>query len=85
MFIVKWLKPNKEIYYRYYQDLYGAHTDEYPYIGYMYVGYKNGFDHEIIDINYLYNDKIWTYEEYLKREFLNNKKGLKRFLKKPFR
>lgn len=85
MFIVKWLKPNGDIYYRYYKSLYGAHTDEYPYIGYMYIGYKNGFDHEIIDINFVYNNKVWTYEEYSKRTCFESKKGLKRIFKNPFR
>lgn len=74
MFIIKYYNEKKGIYYKYVKNLYGANLNEYPYIGSYYVGYVNSHGHEILDINYIYEGKIYTFDEYQKGLHFSNKK-----------
>jgi len=65
MFIIKWVNLNKkQIFYTYTKTLFGAHCDEWPYMCQYYIGYVNYHNHEILDINYIFGNKIWSYEDY---------------------
>lgn len=77
MFIIKYYSPNKGIYYKVNKSLFGARTDVYPYVGNCYIGYVNSQGHEILDINYLYEGKIYTFEEYQRGLHFQKKKGNK--------
>lgn len=54
MFIIKYFRPDNSYYYVYSRYLH-AHQK---------IGYINQFNHEIIDINFIYKNKVWSYEEY---------------------
>lgn len=55
MFIIKYFRPDNSYYYTYSKYL---HT-------YQKIGYKNQFGHEIVDINFICNNKVWSYEDYI--------------------
>lgn len=81
MFIIKWINLNKnQIYYTYPSSLFGAHCDVYPYMCDYYIGYVNYHGHEILDINYVFNNKVWTYEDYKSRICFAGKKKIKNII-----
>ncbi len=56
MFIIKWVTPKQDVYYKCVKNILCTELK---------IGYVNQFGHEIIDINYIYNNRVWTYDEYL--------------------
>lgn len=74
MFIIKWLSPKLQIYYKYSNYLHHYQT----------IGYVNQFGHEILDINFVYNNRVWTYEEYINRKCFK-KHGLENLYNKFFK
>lgn len=71
MFIINWLRPNNTYYYKYSQYFHF----------YQNIGYQNQYGHEIIDINFIYNVKVWSYNEYFERICFKTELGLKGLLK----
>lgn len=63
MFIIKYFRPDNSYYYLYSRYLH-AHQK---------IGYINQFNHEIIDINFIDKNKVWSYEEYITRECFKKK------------
>ncbi len=72
MFIIKWLKPNNEVYYRYSKFSPMFYT----------IGSKNQYNHEILDINFIYDNKVWSYEEYIDRAYFEENRIKNKLLDK---